>query len=45
MGENIFRTFISFETLRTPDFLVEMKLKSAEIEIKLAYEGKKEESI
>jgi len=41
MGENILRTFISFETLRTPDFLVEIKLKSAEIEIKLAYEGKK----
>ncbi|MFZ8803477.1 MAG: DUF4416 family protein [Candidatus Calescibacterium sp.] len=45
MGENIFRTFISFETLRPPDFLVEMKLKSAEIEIKLAYEGKRKVNI
>jgi len=45
MGENIFRIFLSFETLRTPDFLVEMKLKSMEIEIKLAYEGKRKVNI
>jgi hypothetical protein len=45
MGENIFRVFLSFETLRTPDFLVEMKLKSLEIEIKLAYEGRRKVNI
>jgi hypothetical protein len=39
MGETIFRMFVSFKTLITPDYIVESKLITNKIEEELAIEG------
>lgn len=41
MGEGLFRTFASFETLRPPSEFLEIKLRCVDIEKKFSVEGKR----